>query len=155
MSKKHIIRLTSYQRQKLISIVRKGAHKAREILAAHILLKSSQGWTDQQIVEAFETSLKTVQRVRQRYQDSGLAAALQEQPRSGPPRKLTLAEETALIALVCSKPPAGRCRWTVRLLTNEAIQRELVPALAPETVRQVLKKTRSSRGKSRVGARAT
>ena len=155
MSKKQRIRLTTSQRRKLRSVVQKGTHKAREILAAHVLLKSSQGWSDAHIAETFETSLKTVQRIRQRYSAGGLTAALHEQPRSGQPRKLTVSEETALIALVCSKPPAGRCRWTVRLLTQEAHQRGLVPTLSPETVRQVLKKIKSNRGKSRVGVRAT
>lgn len=155
MSKKTHIHLTSYQRRKLRAVVQDGVHKAREILVAHVLLKSSQGWTDQQIADGFETSLKTVQRIRQRYHADGLAAALHEKPRSGRPRKLTLGEEAALIALVCSKAPAGRCRWTVRLLTEEAHQRGLIPALSPETVRQVLKKTKSNRGKSPVGVRAT
>lgn len=155
MSEKQRIHLSASQRRKLLALLQKGRHKARTILAAHVLLKSSRGWTDTQIVTAFETSLKTVQRIRQRYLAGGLAAALHERARSGPPHKLTLAAETALIALVCSKPPAGRCRWTVRLLTDEAQRRGLIPAVSPETIRQVLKKTKSSRGKSPVGAKAS
>lgn len=151
MSEKQQIHLSSYQRRKLLRLVQTGTHKARTVVAAHVLLQSARGWSDAQIAAAFNTSLKTVQRIRQRYLRGGLARALHEQPRSGRPHKLTVADETALIALACSKPPAGRCRWTVRLLAAEAQRQELLPAVAPETIRQVLKKTRPNLGNWSVG----
>ena len=152
MAKKWKIRLRSDQRKKLLRIVRAGKHKSREILYAHILLKAAQGWTDAHIADAFVTSTKTVQRTRRRFVEAGLEAALTEEPRPGQPPKLTAEQEILLIALACSAPPAGFQRWTVRRLTSEAIARKLVPEIVPETARQILKKTNSSRGKLKVGA---
>ncbi len=54
--------------------------------------------------------------------------------------------EAHLIALTCSEPPAGRERWTLRLLAEQMVRLEYVTAVSHETVRQVLKKTSSSRG---------
>lgn len=151
MPKKNKITLRSDQRKKLLKIVKTGHHKAREILYAHILLKSAQGWTDEQIAQAFDISADTVQRTRARFMQSGLQAALQESPRPGAPRQLTTEQETQLIALACSKPPEGHARWTVRLLAEEAVKRGFVPGMAPETLRQILKKTPSSPGNSKAG----
>jgi len=151
MPKKYKITLRSDQRKKLLRIVKTGQRHAREILYAHILLKSAQGWSDEQIAQAFDVSTDTVQRTRQRFVQSGLKAALQENPRRGAPRKLTSEQETHLIALACSQPPAGRQRWTVRLLAEEAVKRQLVPGVAAETLRQLLKKMPSSPGNSKVG----
>jgi len=155
MSKKWKVKLRSDQRKKLLRIVRAGKHKSREILYAHILLKAAKGWNDQNIADAFVTSTKTVQRTRQRFVEGGLKAAFTEEPRPGQPPKLTSEQEILLIALACSTPPAGFHRWTVRLLTSEAIARKIVPKIVPETARQILKKTNSSPGKLKVGATLT
>jgi transposase len=151
MPKKSKITLRSDQRKKLLKVIKTGHRKAREILYAHILLKSAQGWTDEQIAQAFDISADTVQRTRIRYVQSGLKAALQESPRPGAPRQLTTEQETQLIALACSRPPDGHARWTVRLLAEEAVKRHIVSGLAPETLRQILKKTPSSLGNSKAG----
>ncbi|MCY4522930.1 MAG: hypothetical protein OXC13_19420 [Caldilineaceae bacterium] len=39
-------------------------------------------------------------------------------------------------------PPPGRARWTLKLLAAELVALEVVDAIAPETVRRALKKTR-------------
>lgn len=155
MPKKNQVHLRSAQRDKLLDIIKTGHRSAREILYAHILLKSAQGWTDAQIAEAFDVSCDTVRRTRLRFIRSGLKAALHERPRPGAPRTLTTEQETALIALACSKPPEGYQRWTVRLLAEEAVKRRLVPGLAAETLRQLLKKTPSSPGNSKAGVGVT
>ncbi len=155
MSRKWKVKLRSDQRKKLLRIVRAGKHKSREILYAHILLKVAKGWTDGHIADAFVTSAKTVQRTRQRFVEAGLQAALTEAPRPGQPPKLTSEQEILLIALACSTPPTGFQRWTIRLLTREAIARKIVPEIVPETARQILKKTNSSPGKLKVGATPT
>lgn len=155
MPKKNKITLRSDQRKHLLQIIKTGHRKAREILYAHILLKSAQGWTDKQIAQAFDVSPDTVQRTRLRFVRSGLKAALQESPRPGAPRQLTTEQETRLIALACSKPPTGHARWTIRLLAEEAVKRGLVPGMAPETLRQILKKTPSSLGNSKAGVGET
>jgi hypothetical protein len=146
MSTKQTIKLNRTERQTLLTIVRTGTRKAKEILHAHILLKSAAGWTDAQVSEAFDVSPDTVRRIRLRYLNLNLTAAIQEQSRSGPPVQLTSEQETRLIALVCSQPPVGYRRWTIRLLATEAIDRKFIPSITYETVRQLLKKTKSSRG---------
>ena len=140
MSETPTIQLWSAQRRKLRRLIRTGKHAAREILHAHILLKIAEGWTDQQIVDAFYTSHDTIQRTRARFNAAGLDAALHEQARPGAPLKLTTEQETLLIALACSQPPTGHRRWTVRLLAKRAVKLEIVPEIAPETIRQILKK---------------
>ena len=142
MAKEPVVHLKQSERRELLRIVRVGKHKAREITYAYILLRSAAGWSERQIAEAFEVNPRTVRRVRARYRDQGLKAALHEYPRTGQPMKLAAQEEALLVSLACSSPPAGRKRWTVRLLTEEALKRKLVKHVVPETARRVLKKTR-------------
>jgi transposase len=152
MPDKGMIRLRPHQREALRKIVATGERPARVILRAHILLRSADGWTDEAIAHAFETSVDTVRRTRRRCLTRGVLACLADDPRAGAPPKLEEEEEARVVALACSDPPAGRCRWTVRLLTEEAVGRELIEPVAPETVRHVLQKTKLSRGKSKAGA---
>ena len=152
MPKKPAVQLRPDQRRRLLQFVKSGQRKAREIVYAYILLRSADGWSEAEIARAFDVSPRTVRRIRFRYRQGGLNAALHEQPRSGQPAKLTLRQETLLVALACSQPPSGRQRWTVRLLTEQALKRKIVKRIVPETVRRVLKKIESSPGGSRVGA---
>ena len=55
-----------------------------------------------------------------------------------PPRLLDDGQEQRLIAMVCSNPPEGRARWTVRLVAEEAVKRKLVPRVGRETIRMLL-----------------
>ena len=153
MPEKRIIRLHALERRALTEMTTSGKRPAREIMRAQVLLKRAAGWTEGQVARALSVSERTVRRIRRRAVKAGVLAAVTDKPRSGAPRKLTQEEEAQLVALACSPAPAGRCRWTVRLLTEEAVERGLIGAVAVETVRQVLKKTRSSRGKWRVGVR--
>jgi transposase len=114
---------------------------------ARILLKADEGpggpaWSDDQIVEAFDVSRSTVERVRTRCVEEGPDAALR--PRSSPTmrlRKLDGGQEAHLIAVACSPPPEGRKRWTLRLLADKLVELELVDAVSYETVRRTLKRT--------------
>ncbi len=154
MPKKTQVRLSTKERKELLTIIAKGKRAARELLRARILLKSSEGWTDERIAEALHTSVATVRRTRLREAKWGAIATLIEKPRLGAPVKLTLEEETQLVALVCSPPPAGRRRWTVRLATEHAVTQKLIQPVVPvvpETVRHVLKKTKSNLGKLKAG----
>jgi transposase len=155
MPKKQAVTLTRQEVEMLLAIVRTGTHKARTILHAYVLLKSAAGWTDEAIADAFSTSPDTVRRIRLRAISEGILAALEERPRSGQPGKRTDEQEALLIALACSTPPAGRAHWTAALLKAEAQQRHFVGDLSDEAVRLVLQKTRSSRGRSRVGVTLT
>jgi transposase len=117
------------------------------------LLKADQAdggpaWPDERIAEAFEVGLSTTARLRQRFVEQGLEAALsrQQQARPSRTRKLDGRAEARLIALACSAPPEGRREWTMRLLADRLVELEVVESVSDETVRRVLKKTYSSRG---------
>ena len=93
-----------------------------------------------------EVSVRTVERVRQRFVEESLESALLPKPTKRIyARKLDGEQEAKLIATACSKPPAGRKRWTLRLLAEQMVELNVVDELSHETVRQTLKKTSSSR----------
>jgi transposase len=129
-----------------------GREAAQTLTHARVLLKADQGpdgpaWTDGRIVEALEVSRPTVERLRRRYAEVGLDAALgRRPPRREYRRTLDGEQEARLVALSCSEPPAGRARWSMRLLADKLVALEVVEAVSYETVRRTLKKTRSSRG---------
>jgi hypothetical protein len=105
-------------------------------------------WTDERIAEAVAVGRATVERIRQRFVEHGLEAALgrKQQDRPSRQRKLDGRAEARLIALACSAPPPGRKEWTMQLLADKLVELEVVDTVCDETVRQALKKTRSSRG---------
>jgi transposase len=150
--KKYKVTLTTDERQSLHDLIAAGKAAALKLAHARILLKADAApegpaWTDDRIAEAVEVNLTTVERVRQRFVEQGLAAALdrKKQDRPSRQRKLDGAAEARLIALACSEPPAGRAAWTLRLLADQLIELEIIDTISTETVRQVLKKTSSSR----------
>ena len=149
---KYVVRLTTEERAFLMALVGKGRVARDKHLRARILLKadvSEEGprWTDSQLAEAFDVSLSTVHRLRERLVEDGFAAALTRKPRSRPkPPKLDGAKEARLVALACSAPPAGRARWTLKLLADKLVELNVVDSISDETVRLRLKKTLSNRG---------
>ncbi len=143
---KHKVRLTSEERQRLETLVRKGEHSALKLMRAHILLKADRNgpcWTDAKISEAFGCHEQTVHNVRKRFATGERLAALERKPQSRPSRlpKLDGAGEARLIALACSDPPAGFSRWTLQLLADELVALDIVESLSAEGVRKILKKT--------------
>jgi len=147
MAKRYRVTLTQQERQELQQLVSRGKADARKLAHARILLQAdeSEGGprrTDEQVASALDGSTRTVERVRERFVEEGLDAALL--PRPGKrvyARKLDGRREARLIALACSRPPAGKARWTLRMLADEMVELEVVGSLSHETVRQALKKT--------------
>ena len=151
--KRYKVTLTDEERQELQALIASGKAAARKLTHARILLKADASaggpaWIDQRIVEALEVGVTTVERVRQRFVEEGVEAALSRKPQQRPRRqpKLDGRAEARRIALACSAPPEGRKQWTLRLLADRLVELEIVEAISDETVRRVLKKTRSSRG---------
>jgi transposase len=151
--KRYKVTLTDEERQQLQDLIATGKAAARKLTHARILLKADAApggpaWTDRRIVEALDVGVATVERVRQRFVEEGLEAALGRKKPDRPPRprKLDGRAEARLIALACSAPPEGRPEWTMQLLADKLVELEVVDAVSDETVRRVLKKTRSSRG---------
>jgi len=146
-TEKHQVRLIEAERKKLIAIVSKGQNKAVVIQRAHILLKVDEGKTDAEISQLLYVSEQTIRRVRLRFAEEGLQAALEDKPHAATGTELTEKQEARLIALACSEPPAGRTRWTLELLVQELLKDGVVTRVSPETVRLLLKKTNSNLGK--------
>ena len=144
--KKYIVNLTPKERKTLLVIVRKGKNKATVIQRSHILLKSDEDKTDEQIAKLLYISDDTVARTRQRFCEEGLDAALRDKPHPGSEGKLDDGQEAYLVALACSDAPEGRQRWTLELLTKQLIEDGIVESISTETVRLVLKKTNSNLG---------
>lgn len=152
MHKKYIVTLTDSERAQLRTVITSGKGAARRLAHARVLLKADAGLPDQTIAEEVEVSRATVERIRKRFVEEGLEAALDpRRPEFPRPRKLDGAVEAQLIALACSAPPPGQVRWTLRLLADKLVELEVIDAISHETVRQVLKKTTSSPGASANG----
>ena len=146
-NQKHEVHLSPQERKKLLAVVSTGRNKAAVIRRAHIMLKTDEGKTDAEIRQALYISEQTVRRTRIRYCEEGLQSALEDKPHPQPELKLDEEKEAYLIALACSKPPAGRKRWTLELLAKQLVTDGIVAHIVPETVRLRLKKTVSSPGK--------
>ena len=151
--KKYKVTLTAEERQQLQGLITAGKAAAKKLTHARILLKADAAeggpaWDDQRIADATEVSTDTVARVRQRFVEHGLEAALTRKKQEHPSRerKLDGRAEARLIALACSAPPGGRKEWTMKLLADRLVELEVVDTVSDETVRRVLKKTNSSRG---------
>jgi transposase len=141
------VTLTDEERQGLYDLISAGKAAARKLTHARILLKADvasggPAWTDDRIAEAFDVSTDTVGRVRQRFVEQGLEAALVRKPQARPSREPVLdgAAEARLIALACSSPPDGRKASTMKLLADKLVELEVLPSISDETVRRALKK---------------
>ena len=152
MAKKYLVTLTPEERHWLTALLSAGKRSALALTRARILLKADQAdggpaWEDAAIAQALDCSVRTVERVRQRFVERGLEPALGRKPQDRPSRerKFDGAAEARLIALACSAPPDGRARWTLKLLADKLVELEVVEAVSDETVRRALKKTTSSR----------
>ena len=150
--KKFIVTLSDEERGALTALIHTGKHPAQKLLKARILLKADasdagEGWSDSQIAAALESSVDTVARTRQRLVEEGLEAALtrKHSPNSARKRIFDGAAEARLIALACSKAPAGRARWTLQMLEEKVVELKIVERASDNTIGRTLKKTFSSR----------
>ena len=146
--KRYKVTLEAEERQHLHDLIAAGKAAAQRLAHARILLKADAAedgpaWPDGRIAEALELSTATVERVRQRFVELGLDAALDRKLRERPAREIKLdgRAEAQLIALACSAPPEGRATWTMQLLADKLVELEVVESISDETVRLALKKT--------------
>ena len=150
MKKKYIVELTSEERSALEDIIkaeRMAAHKRRH---ARMLLKADQGplgpsWKDADIADAFDCTIRSVERLRERLVEHGLDTAMGHGNRGAyRAKKLDGVAEAHLIAIACSSAPEGRNRWTVRLLADEMVSLGIVDSVGKSTIHNTLKKTNLS-----------
>src|SRR4051794_18245608 len=110
----------------------------RKLKRAQILLAADAGVPDEIIAQSLGVGGSTVYRTKRRFVEGNLEKALHEKPRPGAARKLTGQEEALLVATACSRPPAGRARWTIELLAGEIVRLTEHDGISRETVRRRL-----------------
>lgn len=151
---RYVVTLTQSEREELTEITRKGSPKAQKVINTLILLNCDQGEfnerakTGETIAGVLQISQRKVDRVKRRFVEEGLEIALggRQGRRAHYERKADGKLEAQLVALSCSEPPAGYSQWTLRLLADKLVELDHVDSISHETVRRVLKKTRSSLG---------
>lgn len=139
MVKKYVVSLSAEEKVLLESLLKSGTERVRKLTHARILLRANDGWADQEIQEALDVSIPTIQRVRYRFVEQSFEDALHPRPtRRKYERLLDGVQEAYLIALACGAPPAGHRRWSLRLLAQEMVRLEYVDELSHETVHRVM-----------------
>ena len=151
MNKKYVVRLDGEERQRLEQLVKVGKVAGYKIRHANMLLMADVNhgptMTDQQIGAALGVSVGQMEHLRKRLVNEGLDACLARRPQERPSVEPMFdgEKEAKLIALACGPPPEGYGQWSLRLLADRVVALEIVESTSHETVRRVLKKTRSSR----------
>lgn len=146
MAKKYRVTLTDQEREQLETVVKKRNPQAIQVKRAYILLAADElgekRWRDDHIRTTYGVSLRSIERLRQRWMEEGLDVALYGKTREVfKEKRLDGRVEAHLIALRCSDPPPGRSRWTLTLLADKMVELQSVETISLESVRQVLKKT--------------
>src|SRR5215471_11130737 len=145
------ISLTDEERQHLQVYVHRGKANARTLTRARVLLKVDEGWTDADLVAAFDICPATVTNICKRYTAGRLEAVLDDQVQQRRRQALTGLQTAHLIAVACSPSPDGHDHWTVRLLAQKAVELGFVPSISPNTIHELLKKTTSNPGNMSTG----
>ena len=156
--KKYVVRLSADERKQLEALIGKGKNAAWRQLKARILLQAEvseagEGWSDSRIIEALETSASKVYRGRKQLVEEGVEAVVNRKKRvtSPTPRTFDGEQEARLIAVSCSAPPAGRARWSLRLLEKQVVELKIVEVASDSTRGRVLKKHSQSPPQQTVG----
>ncbi len=150
---KYKVTLTKEEHEELIALVSKGYHTSQQYRTAYILLNCDEGEYGEkifgkQISQVLKVSARMIDRVKQRFVEEGFEACLGRKPMSRTKEKKADGDlEAQLIALSCSKAPAGFARWSLRLLADKMVEMKYIESISHETIRKVLKKTNLSHGK--------
>jgi putative transposase len=132
------IEVTAKDRKQVRELLSGGVQQARVVLRAVALFQLAKGVSAPRISSVIPLTPQAIRKVGHRYQQGGLERALYEKERSGAAQVLDDSQKQRVIAMVCSDPPEGRARWTVRLVVEEAVKRRLVPKVGRETIRVLL-----------------
>ena len=156
--KKYIVELTEGERNELYMLIGVGKHRSQKVVNGLILLGCDEGEyqsersLNKEISRVLNVSMKRIDRVKKRFIEDGIAVALNGNKGSRVYKKKADGEfEAHLVALSCSKPPEGFARWALRLLADKVVELEYIDSISHEAVRHILKKTKSSPGRKRVG----
>jgi len=132
------IDVTPKDQKELANLLSGGVQQVRVVLRAVALRQLAKGASAPQISNVIPLTPQAIRKIGHRYQEGGLESALYERQRPGAAAVLDDSQKQRIIAMVCSDPPQGRARWTVRLVAQEAVKRRLVPRVGRETIRILL-----------------
>jgi putative transposase len=132
------IEVSAKDQKELQKLVSGGVQQVRVVLRALALLQLAKGVSAPRIAEMVALTPQAIRKIGHRYEEGGLERALYERQRPGAAEVLDDHQKQRLIAMVCSSPPQGRARWTVRLVAEEAVKRKLVQRVGRETIRLLL-----------------
>jgi putative transposase len=132
------IEVSTKDRKTLQKLLSGGVQQVRVVLRAVALLQLAKGVSAPQIAGMVPLTPQAIRKIGHRYREGGLERALYEKQRPGAEALLEDSEKQRIIAMVCSNPPEGFARWTVRLVAEEAVKRRLVPRVGRETIRVLL-----------------
>ena len=156
--KKYIVTLTKDERETLTALTSKGKHKSQKILNALILLGCDEGGyqikrsTNDEIARILNISMKKIDRVKKRFVMESIDVALNGKKKNRIYDKKTDGDfEAHLVAISCSEPPEGFARWSLRLLADKVVELNYIDSISHESVRRILKKTKSNLGDKKVG----
>lgn len=164
MTPRYRVTLTEEERNELEGLTKKGNIEARRFKYARALLLCDAGpegpsWKVADVADALGVTSRSIEHLKKRFVEEGLAAALERKPLDKPPREVVFdgAFEARLISLACSEAPEGHQRWTVRLLAEKAVELRFAETVSHMTVQRTLKKmsfslTEKNTGKSRLKA---
>src|SRR5882724_5914097 len=138
MNVRYVVELSEAERTELRELVAKGSKLARKVKRAQVLLAADSGVSDQEVAQIVVVGTSTIYRTKRRFVEGGIATALHDRQRPGARRKLSGKEEALLVATACSKPPAGRARWTLELLAGQMVKLTEHDGLSRETIRRRL-----------------
>jgi putative transposase len=125
-------------REQLRTLLKGGVQQVRVVLRALALLQLAEDASAPQIAKVIPLTPQAIRRLGHRYEGTGLEGALYEKQRPGAAQVLDTNQKQRIIAMVCSEPPEGRSRWTVRLVAEEAVKRKLAPRVGREAIRILL-----------------
>jgi transposase len=132
------IAVTTKDEKELQKLLSGGVQQVRVVLRALALLQLSKGGSAPQIAGLVPLTPQAIRKIGHRYEEGGLERALYEKQRPGAEALLDGSEKQRIVAMACSDPPEGFARWTVRLVSEEAVKRRLVPRVGRETIRILL-----------------
>jgi hypothetical protein len=133
------VSISRKDRKSLDELLSSGVQPVRVVLRALALIHLGDGSTAPETARSLKKlTAKAVRSVAHRYQEGGLDRAIYEKSRPGAAPLLSPSEKQRIVAMVCSDPPEGQARWTVRLIAEEAVKRKLVPRAGRETIRILL-----------------
>lgn len=140
MGKVKILQLKPEDQQELRRLTQSGTLNSRKLNRCRILLLAAQGKSKREIAQILNKSFTTVVTICNRYISGGLDNALNEKPRPGAPTIFSGRQKAKITALACSSPPEGSSHWSLRLLSDKAIELNIVESISHETVGVILKK---------------